>query len=149
MNLSNLVHELSLTGGFSYNVTTGESNPTTGYMVSLNGYEEQFYFDDFDNKDLKNYFLKHIDKLNNEQYFLGGWVNDNYVYLDASINIPDLETAILYGINGSQLSIFDCANNKTIELPSPQRSGTMTQNKTYNEIKAKQLAFLVETTGIE
>ena len=61
MNLSNLVHELALTGGFSYNITTGESNPNTGYMVSLRNCEQQFYFDDFDNKDLKNYVAKHAN----------------------------------------------------------------------------------------
>jgi len=149
MNLSNLFHELALNDGFSYNVNTGESNPTTGYMVSLNGFEEQFYFDDFENKDIKNYFVKHVNKLSDPSCFFGGWVTNNQIFLDVSINIPDLTTAILYGINGDQQSIFDCANNKTITLPSPQRSGTMTQNKTYNEMKAKQLAFLIETTGVE
>ena len=149
MNLSTLFYELALNNGVSYNINTGESNPTTGYMVSLNGFEETFGFDDFENKDISNYMAKHINKLSDERCFLGGWVNENQVFLDISINLQDLETAILYGINGSQQSIFDCANNKTITLPLPQLSGTMTQNKTYNEMKAKQLAFLIETTKIE
>ena len=149
MSLNNLVHELALAGGFSYNVNTGESNPNTGYMVSLAGYEEQFYFDDFDNRDLKNYFFKHSVQFAKEESFLGGWLTDNVVYLDASINILDLETAIYTGIINEQVAIYDCENNKTITLPSPQTSGTMTQNKTYNLMKAKQLAFLIETTGVE
>ena len=146
MNLSNLFYELALNNGFSYNINTGESNPTTGYMVSLSGFEELFYFDDFESKNITNYIAKHINKLSDEQCFLGGWVTENQVFLDVSINLQDLELAILYGINGDQQSIFDCANNKTIELPSPQRSGTMTQNKTYNDMKAKQLAFTIKTT---
>lgn len=149
MNLSTLFSELSLTGGFSYNATTGSFNPSTGYMVSLAGFEEQFYFDDFENKDIKQYFVRHVKQLCKDESFLGGWVSGNQVFLDVSINIDDLETAIYTGIMNDQNAIYDCANNKTIFLPEPQRSGTMTQNKTYNEMKAKQLAFLIETTGLE
>ena len=149
MNLSNLFHELALNDGFSYNVNTGESNPATGYMVSLNGFEEQFYFDDFENKDIKNYFVKHVNKLSDPSCFFGGWVNGNQVFLDVSINVPDLEQAIYLGITNNQEAIFDCALNTSIIVPSPQRSGTMTQNRTYNLMKAKQLAYLIGTTGIE
>lgn len=149
MNLSTLFSELSLTGGFSYNATTGSFNPSTGYMVSLAGFEEQFYFDDFENKDIKQYFVKHVKQLCKDESFLGGWVDGNQVFLDVSINIDDLETAIYTGIMNDQVAIFDCANQLVITLPSPQRSGTMTQNRTYNEMKAKQLAFLIETTGVE
>ena len=149
MNLSILFSELSLTGGFSYNATTGSFNPSAGYMVSLTGFEEQFYFDDFENKDIKQYFVRHVKQLCKDESFLGGWVDGNQVFLDVSINIDDLETAIYTGIMNDQLAIFDCANQRVITLPSPQRSGTMTQNRTYNEMKAKQLAFLIETTGVE
>lgn len=149
MNLSTLFSELSLTGGFSYNTTTGESNPTTGYMVSLRNCEQMFYFDDFENKDIKNYFVCHVNVLSDESSFLGGWVNENQVYLDVSINIPNLEDAIYYGMYNNQIAIWDCANAKEIKLPTPQTSGTMTQNKTYNEMKAKQLAYLIQTTGVE
>jgi len=149
MNLNNLVHELALESGFSYNITTGECNPKAGYMVSLLGFEEQYYFDDFDNKDLKNFVAKNAIHLHNDNRFVGGWINDNKVYLDISINVEDLESAVYIGMHNNQKAIFDCANNKAITLPSPQRSGTMTQNKTYNEMKAKQLAFLIETTGVE
>lgn len=143
MNLSTLFSELSLTGGFSYNVTTGSFNPSTGYMVSLAGFEEQFYFDDFENKDINQYFVKHVRQFCKEESFLGGWVDGNQVYLDISINIDDLETAIYTGIINDQAAIFDCANQQTIKLPSPQKSGTMTQNRTYNRLKAREIAYQV------
>lgn len=149
MNLNTLVHELALTGGFSYNVNTGEGNPSTGYMVSLLGFEDQFYFDDFDSKDLKNYFAKYASQLSKEESFLGGYVNDNVVFLDVSIKIDDLEQAIYTGIINEQNAIHDNASNKTIFLPKPQKSGTMTQNRTYNLMKAKQLAYLMESTGVK
>jgi hypothetical protein len=143
MNLSNLVHELALTGGFSYNVNTGESNPSNGYMVSLLGNEQQFFFDDFDNKDLKNYFFSHSEQLAKPESFLGGWLDGNRVYLDVSINIQDIENAIYTGICNSQKSIYDCANKNYINLPLPQMSGTMTQNRTYNRLKAREIAYQV------
>lgn len=149
MNLSTLFSELSLTGGFSYNATTGSFNPSTGYMVSLAGFEEQFYFDDFENKDIKQYFVKHVKQLCKEESFLGGWIDGNQVFLDVSININDLETAIYTGIINDQVAIFDCANQRPIKLPPPQRSGTMTQNRTYNLMKSKQLTYLIESSGLE
>lgn len=149
MNFKTLVNELSLTGGFSYNAITGESNSATGYMVSLNGYEEQFDFNDVDNNTIRNYFLNHLDSLNKEEAFLGGWVDNNKVYLDVSVNISDLETAIYTGIMNNQKAIYDCANKRSINIPAPQTSGTMTQNRTYNVLKAAQLAYIMEQTGIE
>jgi hypothetical protein len=148
MNLSTLFSELSLTGGFSYNVTTGSFNPSTGYMVSLAGFEEQFYFDDFENKDINQYFVKHVRQFCKEESFLGGWVDGNQVYLDVSININDLETAIYTGIINDQAAIFDCANQQTIKLPLPQKSGTMTQNRTYNEMKAREMAYQISLSKL-
>lgn len=148
MNLSTLFSELSLTGGFSYNVTTGSFNPSTGYMVGLAGFEEGFYFDDFENKDINQYFVKYVRQFCKEESFLGGWVDGNRVYLDVSINIDDLETAIYTGIINDQAAIFDCKNQRAIKLPSPQRSGTMTQNKTYNEMKAKEMTYLIESSKL-
>lgn len=42
MNLRNLLKEINDNGGVSYNITTGDYNPTDGYMVSLPGYEMTF-----------------------------------------------------------------------------------------------------------
>lgn len=148
MNLRKLFDELSLTGGFTYNLATG-GVPTNGYMVSLLGYEEVYNTNVFKESDLQSFVLKNITKLSSEKEFLGGWVNNKKVFLDVSINIENLEKAIYVGIINKQQAIYDCENKKVITLPSPQTSGTETQNKSYNLMKAKQLAFLLEITGIE
>lgn len=144
MNLSNLFYELALEGGFSYNITTGEHNPTTGYMVSLQGHEKTYNSSDFVNNDIKAFVKNNAEHLSNEHRFVGGWADDELVYLDVSVNITNLKNAIYTGMTNNQLSIFDCANKLIINLPSPQRSGTMTQNRTYNEMKATQLAFNIQ-----
>lgn len=150
MNLGKLINELYYEKGFSYNITTGENNPSTGYMVSLNGYEERYFADDdFDNKDLKNFILKNSTQLYKHNRFFGGWIEDNQIFLDVSVNINNLEEAIYTGISNDQKAIYDCTNKAVITLPEPQKSGTMTQNRTYNLMKAKQLAYLMETTGVE
>jgi len=149
MNLNDLMHELATTGGFTYNITTGEYDVTDGYIVSLKGFEEQLYLDDFENKDISNFIGKHVSFFIKEEYFVGGWVDGNTVYLDVSIKVNDLEEALLLGLTNNQKAIYDAKNKRTIDLPSAQTSGTMTQNKTYNIMKAKQLAFVMETTGKE
>lgn len=148
MNLRKLFDELSLTGGFTYNLATGDV-PTNGYMVSLLGYEELYDTSTFKESDLQSFVLKNITKLSSEKEFLGAWVNDKKVFLDVSINIENLERAIYVGIINKQQAIHNCNNGEIIALPSPQTFGTETQNKSYNQMKAKQLAFLLETTEIE
>jgi hypothetical protein len=149
MNLGNLVHELALEGGFSYNITTGEHNPNDGYMVSIQGFEEQYYYEDFESKDLKNFVAKNAIHFAAGNRFIGGWVDDKLVYLDVSVNIKNLEKAIYTGISNNQLAIYDCESNVSITLPSAQKSGTMTQNRDYNITKARQLARAIEDTGVK
>jgi len=56
MNLRNLLKEINDNGGVSYNITTGDYNPTNGYMVSLPGYE--MTFDKVSEQDIKDYISK-------------------------------------------------------------------------------------------
>lgn len=149
MNLSNLVHELSLVGSFSYNVNTGESNPSNGYMVSLPECEKEFCFDKFDSRDLKHYYFTYSEIFADQKVFFVGNFDGDKVCLNANINIQNLEDAIYLGMSNRKKVIFDCSNNRKISLPPPQVSGTNFQNRTYNELKARQLAYLIQTTGLE
>jgi hypothetical protein len=53
------------------------------------------------------------------------------------------------GIINKQKCIYDCSNKRTISLPAPQTAGTEVQKKAYAKMKAEQLAYLLETTGVE
>lgn len=151
LNLRTVLDEIFLEGGVSYNVTTGEVNPKTGYMVSILGFEKQYDLDTITANDLRDFVSKNAYDLWGENRFVGGWIDkdDNKVVLDISVNIIDVTQACYAGIINKQKCIYDCSTKRTISLPMPQTSGTETQKKAYAKMKAQQLAYLLETTGVE
>ncbi len=92
MNLRKLRDEILLEGGVSYNITTGQINPESGYMVSIRGYEQSFCVDEFADKDIQLYTLKHAEMLSNASKYIGGWldIDDRKIILDVSVHIEDL-----------------------------------------------------------
>ncbi len=139
MNLRNLVDSLKENGGFSYSYNTGEYNPNNGYFVSLQGYESTSSLNKFSDKDIKEFLAKNNEVLSREDAYFGGWSNDNVVFLDVTIKIPFLERAIYLGIINNQKAIYDAFKDNVITLPSPQRSGTESQQKFYAQYKALEI----------
>ena len=139
MNLRNLLKEINDNGGVSYNFTTGDYNPTDGYMVSLSGYE--IAFDKVEEQDIKDYIIENIGALTSENAYFGAWVDRDLIYFDVSVKVDDLYEACYSGIVNEQLAIFDNANAVAIHLPTPQKSGTFTQQATYNKQAARAVAL--------
>jgi hypothetical protein len=135
LNLRTVLEEIFLEGGISYNITTGEVNPTTGFMVSILGFEKQFDADKVSDKNIKDYVSENADQLWGGNRFLGAWLDkDTYkVVLDISVNITDVTNACYTGIINKQKCIYDCYTKNYISLPSPQTCGTETQKKEYNK----------------
>lgn len=148
MNLIKFIEESLQNGGGSYNITTGEYNPTDGYMVSMSGYEVVVNLNNFNNATIDKYIKDNIERLTDENNFIGIWVDRGEVYLDVSTKINNLKRACYVGIINNQKAIYDNKAGIAIHLPSPQRSGTDAQNRAYNEMKAEQLAYLIEGTGM-
>lgn len=149
VNLRKILDEILLEGGVSYSITTGEANPKTGYMVSILGFEKQFDLDKVIDTDVKEYISENANELWGSNRFLGGWKDNDKVVLDISVNINNVTQAYYTGIINKQKCIYDCGAKRTIPLPSPQTSGTETQQKAYAKMKAEQYAYLLETTGAE
>jgi hypothetical protein len=149
VNLRKVLDEILLEGGVSYSLTTGEANPKSGYMVSILGFEKQIDLDKITEQDIKDYVLTNATELWGSNRFFGGWKDGNKVVLDVSVNIDSVTQAYYTGIINKQKCIYDCSNKRYISLPSPQTSGTETQQKAYAKMKAEQYAFLIETTGVE
>lgn len=143
MNLRNFLSEVLKNNGGSYNITTGESNPTDGYMVSLPNNELAIDANDLCANVLREYIIDNADDLYSENSFVGLWIDNGNAYLDVSVKYNDLETACYVGILSDQKAIYDNANAVAIHLPTPQRSGTMTQQRTYNYMAAKKAAGLI------
>ena len=137
MNLRNLLKEINDNGGVSYNFTTGDYNPTDGYMVSLSGYE--IAFDKVEEQDIKDYIIENIGALTSENAYFGAWVDRDLIYFDVSVKVEDLYEACYSGIVNEQLAIFDNANAVAIHLPTSQKSGTFTQQATYNKQAAERV----------
>lgn len=143
MNLQKFLSEVLKNNGGSYNITTGESNPTNGYMVSLPDNELVMDADDLCATVLSEYIINNADELSSDESFVGVWIDNGKAYLDVSIRYNDLETACYVGILSDQKAIYDNANAVAIHLPTSQRSGTMTQQRTYNYMAAKKAAGLI------
>ena len=143
MNLQTFLSEVLKNNGGSYNITTGESNPTDGYMVSLPNNELVIDADDLCATILSEYIMTNIEELCSDKSFVGLWIDNGKAYLDVSVKYNDIEAACYVGILNDQKAIYDNANAVAIHLPTPQRSGTMTQRRTYNYIAAKKAAGLI------
>jgi hypothetical protein len=142
LNLKTVLDEIFLEGGVSYNVTTGEVNPKTGYMVGILGFEKQYDLDTIKANDLREYVLDNAYDLWGENRFVGGWIDTDTqkVVLDISVNITDVTNACYTGIINKQKCIYDCSNKRNISLPAPQTAGTEVQKKAYAKMKAAEVA---------
>ena len=112
MNSTEMLQALATNGGFSFNPTTGMTNPTCGYMVSQKGKEKAFT--NPTEADIDAYIKGH-GRLERTA-FIGGWVNEGVTYLDVSNRILRKEIAINLGRRNGQKAIWDCAAGKDIIL---------------------------------
>ena len=92
---------------------------------------------------LKEYIINNAEELSSDESFVGVWIDNGEAYLDVSVRYNDLEAACYAGILSDQKAIYDNANAVAIHLPTAQRSGTMTQQRTYNRMAAKKAAGLI------
>jgi hypothetical protein len=141
LNLKTVLDEIFLEGGVSYNVTTGEVNPKTGYMVGILGFEKQYDVDTIKANDLRDFVSNNAYDLWGENRFVGGWIDTDTqkVVLDISVNITDVTNACYTGIINKQKCIYDCSNKRNISLPAPQTAGTEVQKKAYAKMKAAEV----------
>lgn len=140
MNLIQFTEDTLNNEGASYNLTTGQGLPMEGFMVSTHPeLEEQIPVEQFTFISVCRFVKKVASRLT-INLFIGSWTDKGIVYLDLSQHILNKEEAIFIGITGNQKAILDCANNVCINLPTPQRSGTLYQQTEYARIKARELA---------
>jgi hypothetical protein len=91
-------------------------SPTSGYMVSLAGtevkhpnYSDMYYFG------IEMICREYWPSVQPNAYF-GAWIDEDILYLDNSVNIADLETAIAFGHANKQIAIWDVTNGKSIYI---------------------------------
>jgi hypothetical protein len=149
MDTIELINVLFENNGFTYNCKTKELNPNEGYFVSMVGEGKIYNASTFNHFDILEYYAIHGELLSRGDTFLGGWIHQDEVYLDVNVATLSIEKAIYRGMINDQKVIYNAYNKTEINLPIRQKSGTETQQKAYNIMKSQQLAFLIETTGVQ
>lgn len=99
--------------GITYNLVTGETNPTQGYMVSLPDREvrEEVLTPSI----ILHFIAINADKFEENNKYLGIWQDGNWC-LDVSANIAHKEEAIKLAKKWNQKAIWDCEKKEAIEL---------------------------------
>lgn len=102
-------------GGATLTSELKQAELVNGFMVSLEGTETQTKGDDY------NAIKKAIEEKqtiinNNDNLFIGLWLDGGIIYVDISINIIDKVEALEFGKYNKQLAIYDLENNDSIYL---------------------------------
>ena len=117
-------------GGATYNLANG-GTVDKGYMVSKKGFEMKFQ-PEVDVTQAVCQFIKEFGfELYEVENFMGAWIDEGILYLDISNNIADRRKAIKEGYKNEQLAIFDVVAQESLYLPTPQKTGTMTQQQSF------------------
>ena len=131
MNANKFIQLLKDNSGASYNMITKEYNPNKGFFVSLPNLETKVSLQSLSVDDIATFINKHRSLLQDKTKFVGGWIDNDTVYLDISEQIDNKREALELGYKYNQLAIYDANLGQVIDLPTPQRSGTITQQKAY------------------
>lgn len=116
MEFQKLVQIAIENGGMSYNPATDELNPSTGYMVSLDGYEVKS--PELTDELLKKYYLgkmllAYANLPEGSEIYLGLWKDDQW-YFDVSVKINDFEEATRLAKLFNQKAFFSNATKESI-----------------------------------
>lgn len=114
-----LLNEIRLSGGVTFNINTGEMNPTEGYMVSLPNHEQ--VVDIIDEETVRSYILNHTNDLAKPNAYFGCWFDGQSYVLDISENYERKRDAVFYALMWKQKAIWDCVNKDEI-LVNPRGS---------------------------
>lgn len=131
MNANTFIQLLKENKGVSYNMITKEYSPNKGFFVSLPNLETKVSLNSLSVDDIATFINKHRTLLQDKTKFVGGWIDNNIVYLDISEQIENKREALERGYKHNQLAIYDANKGEVIDIPTPQRSGTITQQKAY------------------
>ena len=129
-NLKEFVASIIENGGATYNLANG-GTVDKGYMVSKKGFEMKFQ-PEVDVTQAVCQFIKEFGfELYEVENFMGAWIDEGILYLDISNNIAKRSDAIREGYKNEQLAIFDVVAQESLYLPTPQKTGTMTQQQSF------------------
>ena len=114
MSLQRFINDCLSGKGASYNISTGDFNPRSGYMVSIRGHER--ILDNPDRDQVLQYIKdKSGECASDDALYYGGWRPDR-LYLDLSRRYEILSEAMRAGRDAGQIEIWDCAAGRGIPV---------------------------------
>jgi hypothetical protein len=116
--------------GATMNLVTRQTNWNKGYFVALPS-GIVIGLNDSPMQAIKDFSEANKELLMHSNKSLGSWIDKGKLYLDVSELILDKRQAIQLAYSRNQLAIYDNTNQVSIDLPVPQKSGTVTQQKAY------------------
>jgi hypothetical protein len=129
-NLNEFVAAIIKNGGATYNLAMGDT-AHKGYMVSKKGFEMKFPPE----KNVKQAVIQFMEAYGFELYdaenYMGAWVDEGILYMDISNNFEKRSEAIREGYKNEQIAIYDVVAQESVYLPTPQKTGTMTQQQSF------------------
>ena len=129
-NLKEFVAAIIENGGATYNLANG-GTVHDGYMVSKKGFEMKFEPEVDVTKAVCQYIKEYGFELYEPENYIGAWIDKGVLYFDISNNYKSRSEAIKKGYENEQIAIFDVAKMDSIYLPTPQKTGTMTQQQSF------------------
>jgi hypothetical protein len=112
-SISNPIHKQTIENqGCSMNLDGHK--PVKGYMVGSRGNEHKVNILDFNAGHIDSFIRSNLDKLHNRNYFVGTWIDNDIVYIDISLNMPNKNNALIWGKANGQICIWDV--EKKVEI---------------------------------
>lgn len=117
-NILKAIGSIKETKGCSYNLNTGELNPTSGYMVGIKsmGQQEVRYREDSLEDHVKTYLLNWSQVLEGGDLFFGAWVYKGMLCFNLSKRYEDRLEAVEAGRKWGQTAIWDNEKKENIFL---------------------------------
>lgn len=165
ININDAAHRVALSvqahGGATESVVVGLQSPTSGYAVSLPGYEKSeslrgvvFTSRLHKTAHFRNladaYAERHRNLLTQPGNYLGAWVDGDRLVFDISQVVPELAVAVRLGVERKQDAIYSFATGNEIQT-KPGRVSTLTaeQETAWAIVREISYAFGYPTNPTE
>ena len=109
-----MIKKMIKNGGATLDYNYNNFNASTGFIVSLDGYEAKI---DIDNIEAIKKAIENKKEIAQKiKGYIGLWVDNGLMYIDISKHIINYNRALEVARNNKQLAIYDLKNNKSIYL---------------------------------
>ena len=114
-NLKQFIEDTKKNNGATYNLNTGEINPSSGFFVGLKGGKGLKNRKD-NSEEIQKFVLRNSTKLSDKDNFLGSWIEKGVLFLDVVVRIDNKNEAIARGKKEEQIAIYDASTKEVINL---------------------------------